>query len=182
MESIPDCLILQTGRQDCVIRFFPARYQLLIGNGEQRIDLGYSGSRLLERLLYKPGEIVSREELLQHAWADRVVSQGSLNQQIYVLRHILGDEKERQIIQTLPRRGYLFNSNFLLSATASTRGDQPTAAASSQTDDSLAQLANPAGSPLITPGIKLDRQFYAGLAIGSLISIIALQLLRMLPH
>jgi DNA-binding winged helix-turn-helix (wHTH) protein len=57
--------------------------------------------------------VVTREELLGYAWADRVVSQGSLNQQIYVLRQILGDEKGRQIIQTLPRRGYLFNPDYI---------------------------------------------------------------------
>src|SRR5690606_14939185 len=80
---------------------------------QQRIELGYAGSRVLERLVQTPGEVVSREELLAHGWTDRVVSQGSLNQQIYVLRQILGDEKGRNIIQTLPRRGYLFNPAFL---------------------------------------------------------------------
>src|SRR5690606_14738398 len=73
----------------------------------------YAGSRVLERLLRSPGEVVSREELLEYGWTDRVVSQGSLNQQIYVLRQLLGDEKGRNIIQTLPRRGYLFNPEFI---------------------------------------------------------------------
>lgn len=110
------CLIIRTGRSDCYAHFYPALYQLtLVKSGiEEKIDLGYSGSRLLERLLQEPGEVVSRDELMNHAWADRVVGQGSLNQQIYTLRQILGDEKSREIIQTLPRRGYLLNPNYLV--------------------------------------------------------------------
>ena len=110
------CLIIKTGRSDCYAHFYPALYQLtLVKSGiEEKIDLGYSGSRLLERLLQEPGEVVSRDELMNHAWADRIVGQGSLNQQIYTLRQILGDEKNREIIQTLPRRGYLLNPNHLV--------------------------------------------------------------------
>ncbi|ERH53998.1 winged helix-turn-helix domain-containing protein [Pseudomonas sp. MDMC216] len=115
-ESNIACLIIRTGRSDCYAHFYPALYQLtLVKSGiEEKIDLGYSGSRLLERLLREPGEVVSREELMSHAWADRVVGQGSLNQQIYTLRQVLGDEKSREIIQTLPRRGYLLNPNYLV--------------------------------------------------------------------
>ncbi|RFA30745.1 hypothetical protein CAI21_04350 [Alkalilimnicola ehrlichii] len=93
------------------IYFYPTLYQLTLMDGEveRRVDLGYAGSRILERLLMSAGELVPREELLRYAWADRVVSDGSLNQQIYVLRKVLGDEKKRAIIQTLPRRGYMLN-------------------------------------------------------------------------
>ncbi|MGE4407642.1 winged helix-turn-helix domain-containing protein [Pseudomonas sp.] len=108
------CTILKTGREACHARFDPRLYQLLLcsGTGEEQIDLGFSGSRVLERLLQTPGEVVSREELLRHAWEKRVVSQGSLNQQIYTLRQVLFDDAN-QIIQTLPRRGYLFNPHYL---------------------------------------------------------------------
>lgn len=111
------CLTLRTGRSDCLAQFYPALYQLdLVRDGQvERIDLGFSGSRLLERLLQTPGDVVARDELLTHAWSDRVVGQGSLNQQIYTLRQVLADEKQRQIIQTLPRRGYMFNPQFLAS-------------------------------------------------------------------
>lgn len=109
-------LAIRTGRANCAARFYPALYQLmLVRNGvEEKVDLGFSGSRLLERLVRNPGEVVTRDELMNHAWSDRVVGQGSLNQQIYTLRQVLGDEKNREIIQTLPRRGYLLNPNYLL--------------------------------------------------------------------
>ena len=124
-------LRLRTGRKDCCqAQFRPDQYQLvLIRDGEEeKIDLGYAGSRLLERLIREPGEVVSRDELLAHAWSDRVVGQGSLNQQIYTLRQILADEKKREIIQTLPRRGYMFNPQFLNS-------EEPTANDASAGDD-----------------------------------------------
>ncbi|MBD9677611.1 winged helix-turn-helix domain-containing protein [Pseudomonas sp. PDM18] len=110
------CLTLRTGRSDCVAQFYPALYQLDLDRDGQveRIDLGFSGSRVLERLLQSPGDVVARDELLTHAWSDRVVGQGSLNQQIYTLRQVLADEKQRQIIQTLPRRGYMFNPQYLV--------------------------------------------------------------------
>lgn len=110
-----NCLIIKTGNADCVVYFYPSLYQLtLVKSGtEEKIDLGFSGSRLLERLLHTPGDVVSREDLMRHAWSDRVVGQGSLNQQIYTLRQILGDEKEREIIQTLPRRGYMLNPKYI---------------------------------------------------------------------
>ena len=109
---------LKTGRSSCVACFERALYQLERScdeGGREIIDLGFSGSRLLERLLRAPGEVVSRDELMSYAWEDRVVGQGSLNQQIYTLRHALLDS-DAQIIQTLPRRGYLFNPHFLIEA------------------------------------------------------------------
>lgn len=110
------CFRLKTGNDGCEALFQPARYLLTVYDGElcKRVELGYSGSRLLERLLHTPGEIVPREELLKYAWTERVVGQGSLNQQIYTLRQLLGDEQNRNIIQTLPRRGYLINPGALI--------------------------------------------------------------------
>lgn len=110
------CFILKTGRPDWHACFYPGLYQLSLykGGSEEKIDLGYSGSRLLERLLLNPGELVYREELLSHAWSGRVVGQGSLNQQVHTLRQILADDKSHEIIQTLPRRGYMFNPEFFI--------------------------------------------------------------------
>lgn len=149
-NAVP-CLILKTGRPDCLVYFYPTRFQLQLASGEQRIDLGYSGSRLLERLLQTPGEVVTREELLLFAWADRVVGQGSLNQQVYVLRQVLGDEKERQIIQTLPRRGYLINPQYLLNTAATPAPSQPA-------DSPQAAASATVASPTATPGSEAPPQ------------------------
>lgn len=112
-------LFLRTGHSNSTCHFNIGLHQLWMwqdGQLSQKIDLGFSGTRLLERLLINPGEVVSREELISVAWPERVVGQGSLNQQIYTLRQLLGDEKNREIIQTLPRRGYLFNPAYIAPA------------------------------------------------------------------
>ena len=106
---------IKTGHANGYASFNSQLYSLVLhlDNGHRQVPLGYSGSRVLARLLSQPGEVVSREDLIQHGWSDRVVGPGSLNQQIYTLRQLLGDEKQRQIIQTLPRRGYLLNPSAL---------------------------------------------------------------------
>src|SRR5690554_458214 len=126
-QSSPPCLTIKTGRVDCYARFYPSLYQLTLEtNGvEEKIDLGFSGSRLLERLAQVPGDVVAREELMSHAWSDRVVGQGSLNQQIYTLRQVLRNERERAIIQTLPRRGYLLNPQHLVTPVSPQANSQP---------------------------------------------------------
>ncbi len=76
------CPLLKTGRDGYTARFDRALYQLVIMHegGEETLDLGFSGSRVLERLLRIPGEVVSRDELMAQGWEGRVVGQGSLNQ------------------------------------------------------------------------------------------------------
>ncbi len=137
-----NCVLFLTGKSECVACFEHGTYQLLLSSeqGEERVELGFSGSRVLERLLREPGQVVSREELLQYAWEDRVVSQGSLNHQIYTLRQIFCDTSSR-IIQTLPRRGYLFNPNYLIDA-EETPAAQPAETASEPTakPDVVAQI------------------------------------------
>ncbi|MBX9755016.1 MAG: winged helix-turn-helix domain-containing protein [Pseudomonadaceae bacterium] len=95
--------------------FLPLRQLLVIADSAsaRRLALGFAPARLLELLLLKADVIVTREEIFAYAWPARVVSQNSLNQAISSLRELLGDEQQRQIIQTVPRRGYLFSSQFL---------------------------------------------------------------------
>lgn len=110
------CVTIQSGQAGCRAYFYPSIYKLLlvVDEKKQKFDLGYAGSRLLERLIEFAGDAVGREDLIGYAWPERIVGQGSLNQQIYTLRQILGDEKSRKIIQTLPRRGYLFHPDFVI--------------------------------------------------------------------
>ena len=107
---------LKTGHGDCLAFFCSALCTLTLYKSANRqiIDLGFSGGRLLDRLMQEPGEMIDRNTLTAYAWPDRVVGQGSLNQQIYTLRKILGDEKDRKIIQTITRRGYRLNPDFVV--------------------------------------------------------------------
>lgn len=107
---------LKTGHSESLAFFCSALCTLTLYKNANRqiIDLGFSGGRLLARLMQEPGEMIDRDTLTAYAWPNRVVGQGSLNQQIYTLRKILGDEKDRKIIQTITRRGYRFNPDFVV--------------------------------------------------------------------
>ena len=67
--------------------------------------------QLLQVLLERPGEVVTREELRQRIWpSDTFVDfDGGVNNAVKRLREALGDKAETpRFIETLPRRGYRF--------------------------------------------------------------------------
>jgi TolB-like protein/DNA-binding winged helix-turn-helix (wHTH) protein len=97
-----------------VVRFEPfeldARHAELRKHGV-KLKLQDQPFQLLVRLLERPGELVSREELRTQLWpADTFVDfDHSLNAAINRLRDCLGDVAERpRFIETVPRRGYRF--------------------------------------------------------------------------
>lgn len=63
--------------------------------------------RLLTFMADRAGEVLSADELLNHAWPGVVVSPDSLYQAITLLRRQLGDDaRNPSYIATVPRRGY----------------------------------------------------------------------------
>ena len=62
---------------------------------------------LLLRLAHAPGEVVSREALLDQVWSRRMVNDDVLSRAIADLRMALGDDaREARFIETLPKAGY----------------------------------------------------------------------------
>src|SRR5579864_4504554 len=97
-----------------VVRFEPfeldARHAELRKHGV-KLKLQDQPFQLLVRLLERPGELISREELRSQLWpADTFVDfDHSLNTAINRLRDCLGDVADRpRFIETVPRRGYRF--------------------------------------------------------------------------
>ena len=76
-----------------------------------RINLPEQPFQVLEALLDRPGDLVTREELRQRLWpAETFVDfdQG-LNAAVRRLRDALGDSADTpRFVETLPRRGYRF--------------------------------------------------------------------------
>ena len=67
--------------------------------------------QLLELLLQRPGQLVTREQIQQHLWPDGTVVEfeHSVNAAVKRLREALGDDAEKPtFIETIPRRGYRF--------------------------------------------------------------------------
>ncbi len=63
---------------------------------------------LLRYLIDRPNRVASKEELLQAVWPDVIVGDDSLAQCVTEIRRILGP-KSRDIVKTIPRRGYLLS-------------------------------------------------------------------------
>src|SRR5271169_4261216 len=101
-------------RPTSVVRF--GTYEVSLQSGEVRksglrIRVQQQPMKLLEILLERPGEVVTREELRGRVWADE--SFGDFDQAVNIaiakLRSALGDSAENpRFIETLPKRGYRF--------------------------------------------------------------------------
>ncbi|PSS48587.1 winged helix-turn-helix domain-containing protein [Pseudomonas sp. BBP2017] len=133
----------------------------------EELTLARAESRILELLLMEPGAICSREAILEFAWDDRVVSAGSLNQSIFMLRNILGDGKDHEIVITVPRRGYRFNSDQVVahSETAAASVEEPLQA-------SMPSTIAPTASPDSRQGMGMAARFgYLAAAVLTVLSI-----------
>ena len=89
-------------------------FQLNVRNGtlwrnSDVVPLSPKSAELLQLLIERRGQIVSKQEIFDSVWSDTFVEEGVLTQNIYTLRGKLGlDEEGRQFIETVPRRGYRF--------------------------------------------------------------------------
>jgi TolB-like protein/Tfp pilus assembly protein PilF len=73
------------------------------------IPVGYRGLLLLGALLKRPGEILTKSDLMDAAWPGMVVEEGNLTVQIASLRKLLGPSPGgSEWITTVPRVGYRF--------------------------------------------------------------------------
>ena len=62
---------------------------------------------LLTYLAAHPGEVVSKERLLDDLWGSRMVSESALTRTVTELRQALGDDAEApHLLETIPKRGY----------------------------------------------------------------------------
>ena len=81
----------------------------------------------LRYLAEHAGRVVSKDELLDAVWPQVTVGEESLTQCISEIRRAIGDEG-RQIIKTIPRRGYLFDTAVIAGHSAEGKGSQCTPA------------------------------------------------------
>ncbi len=80
---------------------------------QEQKRLGEYQLKLITVLLEHTGEVLSREKLTHLVWQDRVIGDNSLPNAIHTLRVALGDRnKQRRIIKTIPKMGYLIDPTF----------------------------------------------------------------------
>lgn len=61
----------------------------------------------LKYLVENPGRLIGKQELIQAVWPDSFVTDDSLVQCTVELRRAL-DDRDQQVLKTVPRRGYIF--------------------------------------------------------------------------
>jgi DNA-binding winged helix-turn-helix (wHTH) protein len=105
-------------------QFIPRR-QLLLKKG-QAVRIGCRALDLLAAFVQRPGEVLSKHELLEKAWPSTTVVEGNLKVHIAALRRALDDDADfARYIATVNGRGYRFIAPV-------TGGEAPAALASPQ--------------------------------------------------
>lgn len=107
--------------------FIPRR-QLLLKHGEA-VRIGCRALDLLEAFVRRPGEVLSKRELLEEAWPNITVVEGNLKVHIAALRRALDDDADlARYIATVNGRGYRFIAPVVVSdASATPTGSAPRA-------------------------------------------------------
>ncbi len=83
--------------------------QRLLLEGDRVVGLGSRALDVLIALIDRPGELVSKDELMARVWPGTIVEEGNLKVQIAALRRALGDGKSgKRYLATMPGRGYCF--------------------------------------------------------------------------
>ena len=102
-------------------RLLPAQRLLL--EGDKPVLIGGRAFDLLIALVERPGEVVSKSELIAKVWPQTFVDEGNLKVRIAALRRVLADHQAgKRYISTILGRGYCFVAPI-------TRSDGPNLAA-----------------------------------------------------
>ena len=88
-------------------RLLPTQFLLL--EGDKPLSLGSRALEILIMLLERPGELVSKQELMDRVWPNVFVEPANLTVHMSALRRTLGDGRDgNRFIINIPGRGYSF--------------------------------------------------------------------------
>jgi TolB-like protein/DNA-binding winged helix-turn-helix (wHTH) protein/tetratricopeptide (TPR) repeat protein len=114
LDFVEHACPMESARQKPLVRF--GMYEISLSSGElrkggMRIKVQQQPIKVLEMLLERPGQVVTREELRNRVWPHD--SFGDFDQAVNIaigkLRTALGDSADNpRFIETLPKRGYRF--------------------------------------------------------------------------
>jgi len=97
-----------------LFRLFPTQFLLL--EGDKAVRLGSRALEILIVLLERPGELVSKQELMGRVWPDTFVEPANLTVHMSALRRTLRDGRDgNRFIINVPGRGYRFVASFEVS-------------------------------------------------------------------
>jgi eukaryotic-like serine/threonine-protein kinase len=162
--------------------------RVLLRNGEI-LPLTQKAFDVLLILVERNGRVVTKDELMTEVWADTIVEEGSLAQNIYTLRKLLGvGSTGEDYIKTVPRRGYRFSATVVVAGTPEI--ELPTVEVMRQvelkkqkhgdvfqlTDGLMKPSPEPSAAPAATsaPGTSTSKSFPKLAMIGALAVILAI--------
>ncbi|WP_414814748.1 ATP-binding protein [Rhizobium sp. IY2] len=88
-------------------RLYPGRY--LLFKDQEPVAIGSRALDILIALTERPGELLTKDELIARAWPNTIVEESNLRAQIAVLRKALSEDRSAaRYIAAVPSRGYRF--------------------------------------------------------------------------
>lgn len=119
-------------------------------------------SRLLELLVARAGQVVTKEELFGQLWPATFVNEEALTQLVRKLRRALGDDAQRpRFVQTVTNRGCRFVLEVVTVMAAPVCAEGPRSAAVAATWD-----GHPTARQLGEPMVGLGRRWLAAIVLG----------------
>jgi DNA-binding winged helix-turn-helix (wHTH) protein len=108
-------------------RLLPTQFLLL--EDERPVSLGSRALEILTVLLERPGELVSKQELMARVWPNVFVEPANLTVHMSALRRTLRDGRDgNRFIINVPGRGYSFVASAAVAGRARPNGDENRAA------------------------------------------------------
>lgn len=111
------------------VRFPPFRFDPVAGRlwrGDEPVALRPKTFAVLNHLLARPGELVTKDDLLEAAWGDVAVGEDVVRVSIRELRRALGDDPETpRFVETVHGRGYRFVAPLAAEAPPPAPGTNP---------------------------------------------------------
>jgi len=92
------------------------RTKFLLLEGDKPVPLGSRALEILVALLERPGELVSKQDLMARVWPNVFVEPANLTVHMSALRRALRDGQEgNRFIVNIPGRGYCFVASVAMS-------------------------------------------------------------------
>jgi DNA-binding winged helix-turn-helix (wHTH) protein len=99
------------------LRFAPfelSSRERVLRRGNEVLPLGGRAFDILIYLADRPGEVIAKQELIDHVWSDVTVEEGSLRVHVAAIRKALGDGQfGNRYIANIKGRGYSFVASVL---------------------------------------------------------------------
>jgi DNA-binding winged helix-turn-helix (wHTH) protein len=112
-------------------RLLPTQFLLL--EDDKPVSLGSRALEILTVLLERPGELVSKQELMARVWPNVFVEAANLTVHMSALRRTLRDGRDgNRFIINVPGRGYSFVASVAVAGRTKPNGDENRAAIRAQ--------------------------------------------------